>query len=132
MAFSDYGIGAVLNHLFEGSALPQPTLYVGLSLGDPKADGSGLVEPDSSAGYVRKRPDDIDGRWGIAGNKVFNKGPITFPEATADWGNVTHAALFDAEEQGNMLVFVELKTARQYFEGDTAVFSTAALLFTLT
>lgn len=37
-----------------------------------------------------------------SGGRSSNNNPIVFPAATANWGTVTHVALFDAATGGNM------------------------------
>lgn len=134
MAASDYLELALLNHIFEGSAYTQPTVWVGLSTADPGDDGTGLAEPAGGA-YARVRPTDNTGRWDIdqtAGvTTASNKGEITFPEATAGWGTVTHVVLFDAEAAGNILASVALDAAREILSGDTAKFEIGQLTIQL-
>lgn len=40
-----------------------------------------------------------------------NTSTVTFPTATADWGTVTHAALFDASTAGNALTAIKALAA---------------------
>ena len=134
MSASDYLEGAVLNHIFEGSAFTQPTVWVGLSLADPLDDGSGLDEPDTGS-YARVRPADNTGRWDVSESSgvttAANKGVINFPEATGDWGRVTHVCLFDADTGGNLLAHAELTIPRSIMSGDSAKFEIGELEITL-
>lgn len=134
MPASDYLEDAVLNHIFEGSAFTQPTVWVGLSLADPLDDGSGLDEPTTGS-YARVRPADNTGRWAVSESggvtTAANKGVINFPEATGDWGEVTHVCLFDAATGGNMLVRTALTTPRSIMSGDSAKFEIGEFTITL-
>ena len=131
MPLSVYGREAVLDHVFESSALTQPTIWVGLSTADPTVDGSGLAEPATEDGYSRQRPADDAGRWSRSENVVSNKGAIQFDEATGDWGTITHVALFDAETGGNMIAFAAVTTPAAVNEGNIARFAAGQLTFTL-
>lgn len=137
MAASDYLEAAVLEHIFEGSAFTQPTVWVGLSIGDPLDDGSELLEP-VGGDYARVRPVDDSGRWEVSEDggitTAENKGAITFPEATADWGEVTHVVLFDSETSGgsnNILMSVPLDDARDITTGATFVIAAGDLTIEL-
>lgn len=134
MSASDYLEGAVLNHIFEGSAFTQPTVWVGLSLADPLDDGSGLAEP-SGGGYARVRPADDSGRWLVSESggvtTAENKGVINFPEATGDWGTISYACLFDADTGGNLLAHTELTIPRSIMSGDSAKFEIGEFMITL-
>ena len=78
-----------------------PTCYIGLL----KSVSNGAVEPDVAAGYGRT----LLGYWqNQAGwlmeeptnGKTTNKQIVYFPEATADWGTVTHFGLFTSASGG--------------------------------
>ena len=135
MAASDYLEDAVLQHVFEGAALTQPTVWVGLSVGAPLDDGSGLNEPDPGDGYARVRPDDEEGRWEITEvggtTTAENKGDVRFPEATGGWGEITHVALFDAESHGNMLAHFPLNVPTEIGLGDSLVLYAGNLIIEL-
>lgn len=75
-----------------------PTLFVALSRAAPTEDGSGVDEP-STGGYIRQPAGDVT----LTGNAVTNDVTISFPLAGADWGTITHVALFNAESAGTFL-----------------------------
>ena len=58
-----------------------------------------------------------------------NNNAITFPAPTANWGVVTHMALFDASTGGNMISHVALSQSKTINNGDAAP-SFAAAAFT--
>lgn len=49
-----------------------------------------------------------------------NNNAITFPAPTANWGTVTHAAIFDASTGGNMLIWGALSASKTVNNGDSA------------
>lgn len=59
---------------------------------------------------------------------VSNNAAITFPTATADWGNVTAFGLMSASSGGTLLVFGTVTKTIQ--NGDTASFAIGALTIT--
>ena len=54
-----------------------------------------------------------------SGGASENSADITFPQATADWGTVTHLALMDAESGGEMLMHTILDASKVINTGDT-------------
>lgn len=66
------------------------------------------------------------------GGQTSNNGVITFAAPTANWGVITHFAIFDAITAGNMLVHGALTTSKTVNNGDAAPsFAAGALTFTL-
>lgn len=51
-------------------------------------------------GYARVAISD----WTIVGARAHNTSSIDFPEATGAWGDPTHYAIYDAEDNGSILV----------------------------
>jgi hypothetical protein len=111
-AFTNYLEDKVMDHLFGGSAYTAPTWYVGLftvapsdstvATGDPLAY-SGEV---SGGSYVREVV-----AWTVTGSgtaQAVNTSSIEWDAATADWGTVTHAGIFDALTAGNLGAQVQL------------------------
>ena len=125
-SFSDYLENKILDHIFMKTAFSQPmNIYVALSTADPGEDGSGISEP-SGNGYARVQTSGDD--WNAAANgHIDNANDITFPEATGDWGTITHFALFDAESDGNMLAYGSLSQSKTIGSGDTAKFKAGDL-----
>ncbi len=107
MSFSDYWENRILDHIFGKAAYTAPShIYVALSRADPGELGSGVQEP-SSGNYSRVETDPADWSAAAAG-AIENAAAITFPTPTADWGGMTHAALYDAATGGNLLACGEL------------------------
>jgi len=128
-SFADYWENKILDHLFGKGSYTAPTIYVGLSTADPTDDSSGLSEP-SGGSYARVST--VPGDWNVAsGGATGNANDITFPEATGNWGTITHFALFDAESAGDMLAHGTLSVSKTISSGDTVKFSAGDLDVTL-
>jgi len=125
MSFADYWEGKILDHLFDISAYAVPTVYVGLSTANPLDDASGLAEP--SDGYARV----ACAAWTRVAGLVDNDAAVEFPEATGDWGTITHVALFDAITAGNMLVAFALDSGVSVSTGESCCFPAGDLDVTL-
>ena len=66
------------------------------------------------------------------GGLSSNNGAITFPAPTANWGTVTHWALYDASSSGNAWVIAALTASKTINNGDAAPsFAAAALSLTV-
>jgi len=116
MSFSDYWENKILDHIFGKAAYAAPAhIYVAASTADPGESGSGLAEP-SSGNYARVETDPAD--WTTATDgQIENAAAITFPTPTADWGAITHVALFDAATGGNFLARGQLPTVQNTYSG---------------
>jgi len=124
-SFSDYWENEILDHIFGKGSYTSPTIYVGLSTADPTDDGTGLAEP---VGNAYARVSTVAADWTVASSGALNNvNDITFPEATGNWGTVTHFALFDAVTGGNMLAHGALSSSKAIGSGDTAKFAAGDL-----
>lgn len=113
---TNYFLDCVAGGVFQSPSASLPNeFYIGLSTTTPSADGTGVTEPSSSAGYKRIKLLSISEP---AGGVVSNSSSITFDESTASWGVVTHFVIFDALSGGNLLIFGELSSPRTV-EADT-------------
>lgn len=54
------------------------------------------------------------------GGTTSNNAAITFPAPTANWGSVTHFAIYDASSAGNLLFWAALTVAKTVNNGDPA------------
>ncbi len=115
-SFSDYLEDEILDHVLKVGSYPVPSnIYIALSTADPLDDGSGISEPAGGA-YARVQCN----TWDAAALRTTrNTNSIGFPEATADWGNITHFAIFDAVSGGNMLGHGTFATPRYVALGQT-------------
>jgi hypothetical protein len=124
-SFSDYWENEILDHIFGKGSYSPPTIYVALSTADPTDDGSGIAEP-SGNGYARVQTQASDWNAASAGS-LYNANDIMFPEATGNWGTISHFALFDAASGGNMLAHGALSESKSVGAGDTAKFAAGDL-----
>lgn len=120
------------NMLGDSSSAPlaQTPIYVGLSTTDPGADGTGFTEPVGGA-YARQSSTNDATNWPAAssGQKV-NGQLISYPQATAAWGTVTHWGVFLADTGGSPVAWGELDTPRVVASGDQFQHSAGKLVLT--
>jgi hypothetical protein len=70
--------------------------------------------------------------WPAAsGGAKSNGAAITFPQATASWGTVTHFGILDAATSGNLLCWGALSASKTIDAGDTPSFAAGELDITL-
>lgn len=114
----------VLNQWFRGQAVTVPaTLYLALHLADPGIDGTGAEV--TGGAYARVAITSNATNWGAPTNSgteeaITNLLAITFPAPTADWGTITHWALWTATTAGNLVIAGDLPTPRTVLNGDIA------------
>lgn len=112
MSFSNYLENKVLDHVFGGVAYTAPaTLYVGLFTSSPGETGSGTEV--SGGSYARQTI-----AFTVTGSQASNTAAVEFPTATASWGTVTFAAIYDALSGGNLLAYGALTTSKTIDSGD--------------
>lgn len=88
----------LLDHVLRNVAYVAPaTVYVALFT-TPTTDAGGGTEVVGGA-YARTA---VTFAAAVAG-LISNNALVSFPIATAPWGTITHAAIFDAAVAGNML-----------------------------
>ena len=127
-SLSDYGEGAILDHLFGIAAMAQPTLYIAVSTADPTDAGTGVAEPLGN-GYARIATASSD--WQRTDNVVDNVNELSFPEATGSWGTLTHIAIFDAASGGNMIAHAALGTSKAIAANETLRFPVGNITFSM-
>ena len=123
---TDYLENKVLDHNLATAAYTAPSaIYVALFTADPGETGETTNEI-SGGGYARTQ-----GTFGAAsGGSASNSADIEFPQATGDWGTITHFALMDAQTSGNMLYYGALDASNTVGNGDTFKFATGDLTVT--
>jgi hypothetical protein len=106
---------------------PPTNLYIGLFTAAPSDTGGGTEV--SGGSYARVQ---TVGKWATpASGSVASNAVITFPTASADWGTVTHFALFTASTAGTMVAWGNLGTSKVVGTGDTPSVASGALTITL-
>lgn len=125
---STYLANKFLDAVFGNQAFPSnATLYIALFTVNPTAGGGGTEVTGGS--YVRKAVTNNLTEWPAASAQTKSNANVqTFVTATADWGTVTGAAVFDAPSGGNMLDFGSLTQSKVISNGDTAAFAATALV----
>jgi hypothetical protein len=125
---STYLSNAMLDHMFQNTAYDTTSsLFVSLSKADPTDNASGMDEPVGN-NYSRVTHDTWDA---AAAGASENDGAITFPQASAAWGTVTHFAIFDDSSSGNMIIYGALDNSRNIGTNDTPSFADGALDVTI-
>ena len=135
MAFSDTRRNAMQDQAFGRSSFLNPTtLYVGLSTAEPGFAGASLAEPSGGA-YARVAVINSADNWDSSAAGVKrNTNAITFPEATASWGLVSHATIFTAVTSDGALAYwgsAPLGTSKNIISGDTPNIPANSLSFTI-
>ena len=124
--FSDYMEGEIIKWTLRPGVtpdFPQPTnVYVALFTTMPIEAGTGGVEV-SGGSYARQ--------IGTFDSTGANSAQINFPAATADWGTVIGAGIYDAVTSGRFMYFGTLSTSRTIRNGDTFRFDVGNLKVTL-
>lgn len=132
MGFSDYFAGVALDYVFGlgGDGPPEATFYVALMTAAPTDAGGGT---EVTGGSYARESVTVDGsEWTRTDDQVVNDNDIEFPAPTANWGTVTHLAIYDASSSGNLLFWSALVTPRVINNGDAPPkFPAGTLKFTL-
>lgn len=123
-ALTNYCENKLLDLLFNGVDF-DPVCYLGLFIVAPGETGGGTEV--SGGSYARQA---VAGKFEDAGatlaGECSNDVQITFPEATADWGEVIYGGLFDASSGGNLLMYAQLPTSKLIETGDIYKYSVGA------
>lgn len=119
---SDYLEAELRKHIFRTGSFTKPSaLYVALFTAAPSDAGGGTEV--SGGSYARAQLNPADANWSApdaTGGLTDNLAAITFPAPTANWGQATHFAIFDASTAGNMLIWGALATPKTINNGDPA------------
>lgn len=140
-ALSDYLENKLIDQLFRGQAYTFPTtLYFALLTAAPSDTGGGTEVTGGSyvrvgvtaslANFAGTQSAGSTTASSGTGGTTSNNGAVTFAAPTANWGSVTHVAIYDASTAGNLLMWNALGTAKTVNNGDTAPsFAAAAFTF---
>lgn len=124
--FSNYLENKILDHVLRNVSYTSPTtVYMGLYTSNPDEGNTGTEI--SGSGYARQVVSVTTASGGI----VTSSADITFPQATASWGTISHIALLDAITAGNMLMYTALTTSKVIDADDILKVSTGSLTVTL-
>jgi hypothetical protein len=109
-ALSDYLETGLLDLLYNGVAFAPPgAVFIALYTADPTDQDTGTEV--TGGGYLRQQINPAGGgapEFALAapdgiGSLVANAHDIEFPQATANWGLVSHFGIKDAATGGNLL-----------------------------
>lgn len=125
MSFSNTYETNVLTWAFTANAVTRPTSwYIALFTAAPGETGGGTEV--SGGSYARTAA-----TFTVSGNTASNSANIEFPAATASWGTVTHAAIFDASSGGNQIAYAALTVSKTVDSGDILRFPAGDIDVTL-
>lgn len=124
---TDYTENNLLAFIFRGVAFPAPTaIYVGLFTATPVDAGTGGTEVTGGA-YARQQVTRGTVEWKdpstATQGETNNVNAITFPVASANWGTILSAGVFDASTAGNLLYFNTLVASKVVNSGDQFKFN---------
>jgi hypothetical protein len=124
--FSDFLENKILDHVLRNVSYTSPTTtFVGLFTDDPGDDDTGTEVTGGS--YARQALSVTTASGGI----VTSSADIEFPQATANWGTISHIGIYDALTSGNLLMHTPLTTSKTIEEGDIFKISSGNLTATL-
>lgn len=126
MSKTNYLENKVLDHSLGVTSYTMPTVYLAAFTAAPGEAGGGTEVTGGS--YARVA---LASKLGAASSgATVNSADINFPTASADWGTVTHFAVFDASSAGNMLHYGALIASKIIYSGDVLSFLAGQLTFT--
>lgn len=119
--------------LFEATAYTAPSTYIALYTSDPTDADTGT---EVSGGSYAREQVNTDGAtspyWNTAIDGLTdNNGDITFTQASASWGTVSHMGIRDALSGGNLLIHGALTASKTVDINDTFKFASGDLDVTL-
>ena len=123
---SNYLENALINVTLRNTAYTAPTtVYVSLHTADPTDAGTGAEV--SGGSYARKSATFAAPSDGASATSA----DVTFDQATASWGTITHIGIWDALTTGNMLYHTPLTTTKTIDSGDIFKIASGSLTVTL-
>jgi len=115
-AASDFLELKILEHTLGITSYTAPTTtYLALFTSDPTDAGTGTEV--SGGSYARQSIS-----WNTpARGATPNSADVTFPQATANYGTVTHIGIYDASSAGNLLYHGALSASKSVETNDTFI-----------
>jgi hypothetical protein len=123
---SNFLENALINATLRNTSYTSPaTIYVGLYTSDPTDANTGTEV--SGGSYAR-----VAVTFGAPSNgAALNNAAVEFPQATANWGTVTHIGILDALTGGNLLYHTALDSSKTIETGDIFKIAIGSLSVTL-
>jgi hypothetical protein len=140
-AMTDYLEDSILNHVFSSAALftTPSTVYIALHTADPTDAGTTGELGTAASGYARVAVATNGTLWndpvtsGTA-RLVDNSADITFAQATAVWGTISHVSIWGTSAGGDTSdVWLQgaLTANKEVASGDTFKFAAGDLDITM-
>ena len=125
-AMSNYLENALINATLRNTGYSSPaTVYVALFTTDPTDAGSGTEV--SGGSYARQAATFASPSNGAAATDA----DVQFPQATGNWGTITHFGIYDALTTGNLLYHGQLTASKTIETCDVFKIATGNLTVTL-
>ena len=113
------------DHVLRNASYTSPTnIYVSLHTADPTDAGTGT---EVSGGSYARTAVTMGAPTNGSGT---NSADVQFPQATGDWGTVTHIGIWDATTSGNMLFHTPLDASKNITTGDVFKIASGSLTVT--
>lgn len=123
---SNYLENALINATLRATTFTSPaTVYVSLHTADPTDAGTGTEV--SGGSYARQSATFAAPSNGASATNA----DVTFPQATGNWGTVTHIGIWDALTTGNLLYHTQLDASKTIDTGDIFKIASGSLTVTL-
>jgi hypothetical protein len=123
---SNYLENKILDHVLRNVSYVSPTTaYLAAYTSDPTDANVG--NEVSGGSYTRQ----VLSVTTASGGVVTSSNDVTFPQATTNWGTVTHIGILDAVTSGNLLFHTPLTTSKLIETGDILKVSAGNLTVTL-
>lgn len=123
---SNYLENALINATLRATTFTAPAaVYVSLHTADPTDAGTGTEV--SGGSYARQSATFASPSNGASATNA----DITFPQATGNWGTVTHIGIWDALTTGNLLYHTQLDASKTIDTGDVFKIASGSLTVTL-
>lgn len=123
---SNYLEDKILDHVLKNTTYNSPsTVYLGLFTSDPTDAGTGTEV--SGGSYARQS---ISFAAASSGTSATDAN-IEFPQATGNWGTISHVGILDALTSGNLLFHTPLTTSKVIDTGDIFRVSSGNLTVTI-
>jgi len=123
---ADYLENALLNHILRATSYTSPGTNVWIALYTSATTDTGGGTEVSGGSYARVRVQGT-GAWDAPSNgATANTGAITFTQASANWGTITHVAIKDSSTStgsDNHLYHGSLTSSKVVNNGDTFSFA---------
>jgi hypothetical protein len=123
---SNYLENALINATLRATTFTSPaTVYVSLHTADPTDAGTGTEV--SGGSYARQSATFASPSNGASATNA----DVTFPQATGNWGTVTHIGIWDASTSGNLYYHTALDASKAIDTGDIFKIASGSLTVTL-